>query len=961
LRLYSMYWEKEPLPLPDTSSPHCVEVMAATGIYIHLRKKALGENLRFSFSLPPALKLHHEFLLSTSTSPCSLDLANVTYIVPLLCNTFSTSQDHFQPPMSALVEAVGGSTSPSQDTTAMPGTKCLAAPPITPLSMEVLDSLSVHSKMSLIHSIVTHILKQVMEKKNNVALSPSIVETYSRLLVYSEIESLGIKGFLNQLLPKVFQQQAWGTLHTVLEIFSYRLHHVQAHYRLSMLAQLHQLAAHNVLNNHAQLHLTVESSALRLITGFGSAEIAPPKNQPQSGTLKASTLYGDSEELNRVVILTLARAVHIGGLEQNGSGWLKEVVTSIMHSTPHAWSSHTLANFPTVLTEMISECPAPKENVAQLKRSVDEEWKSWGTMNNENDIIAHFSQASNTLFLCLLWKMILETEDISPIAYKVLEKIGAKQLTAHLRAFCDFLVHEFSKSGGGGHVNKCIEAMNHMIWKYNIITLDRLVLCMSLRHHEGNEAQVCFYIIQLLLLKPADFRNRVNEFCRNMSPEHHLLEDWHQKHLEIHSKFPEKFAPDVITEKNPSFQTLPMYFGNVCLRFIPVFDIVVHRFLEIPQVNKSLETLFDHLGCLYKFHQRPMTYLYNTLHYYEDRLRDRAPLRKKIVASITDALKEVRPVGWALTQEIQEKYLSAETADGRPDDSWRPGPEYYFRLVQRSVSSLDPASTAFPRMDWRFSEFPNCGAHALYVTCVELMSVPEQPAVIGEKLLEVILQSHSHIPPAKLPDSINAVGCLLSHLPESFWTGLHNRLCEAVSQAPLSSWNLPHTPTQVFDFQAVHSLKTDCELSYLLATAHATWHHSGFTQICGLLDLVKDRLVPLIETEEQMLFVFHLVGPFLQRLHADRFMRVLFDLTVQLYEILLRVDRRVAVMRHMDSVCDLLYHIKYQFTGDSVKQDAERVVRQLKPALQLRLRFIAQVQIKPEETNPVKQEVKPMV
>ena len=64
------------------------------------------------------------------------------------------------------------------------------------------------------------------------ALSPSIVETYSRLLVFSEMESLGIKGFLNQLLPKVFTQQAWGTLHTLLEIFSYRLHHIQAHYRL---------------------------------------------------------------------------------------------------------------------------------------------------------------------------------------------------------------------------------------------------------------------------------------------------------------------------------------------------------------------------------------------------------------------------------------------------------------------------------------------------------------------------------------------------------------------------------------------------------------------------------------------------------------------------------------------------------------------------------------------------------
>ena len=119
-----------------------------------------------------------------------------------------------------------------------------------------------------------------------------------------------------------------------------------------------------------------------------------------------------------------------------------------------------------------------------------------------------------------------------------------------------------------------------------------------------------------------------------MSPDHHLLDDWHQKHLEFHTQFPEKFCPDALSERL-HFQTLPTYFGNVCLRFIPVFDIVVHRFLELPQVQKSLETLLDHLGCLYKFHDRPMTYLYNTLHYYETKLRDRTALRKKIVSSIT--------------------------------------------------------------------------------------------------------------------------------------------------------------------------------------------------------------------------------------------------------------------------------------------------------------------------------------
>jgi len=144
-----------------------------------------------------------------------------------------------------------------------------------------------------------------------------------------------------------------------------------------------------------------------------------------------------------------------------------------------------------------------------------------------------------------------------------------------------------------------------------------------------------------------------------------------------------------------------------------------------------------------------MTYLYNTLHYYEARLRERAPLKKKIVASITDALKEVRPVGWALTQEVTDKYLGIE---GPEEPVWRPGTDYFSKLVGRLVAALDPSSNVFPRMDWRFNEFPNEGSHCLYVTCVELMTIPDKPASIGEKLVDVVLLTHSHIPPDKLPE-----------------------------------------------------------------------------------------------------------------------------------------------------------------------------------------------------------------
>lgn len=175
-------------------------------------------------------------------------------------------------------------------------------------------------------------------------------------------------------------------------------------------------------------------------------------------------------------------------------------------------------------------------------------------------------------------------------------------------------------------VPKYIDCINQMIWKYSLFSIDMFLLSLVLRAQEINETQVCFYIVQLLLLKTTEFRSRIQEFVNENSPEH-----WKQNSFEkifsFHQKFPEKFTPE---ESTPN---LPVYFGNVCLRFIPVLDIIVHRFIEYspPQMNKTLEVLLDNIGCLYKFHERPITYLYNTLFYYEQKLRDRPLLKRKLV------------------------------------------------------------------------------------------------------------------------------------------------------------------------------------------------------------------------------------------------------------------------------------------------------------------------------------------
>lgn len=134
--------------------------------------------------------LHH--LMLTNGAPLNM---NNDFTVVLLCNAHSTNPEYFARPMAALFETINKTTVSSNQQPL----------PIVPLPMVTLDSLTVHAKMSLIHSIVSHMMKQANERsKNSIAtptnMAPALVETYSRLLVYTEIESLGIKGFLSRFI-----------------------------------------------------------------------------------------------------------------------------------------------------------------------------------------------------------------------------------------------------------------------------------------------------------------------------------------------------------------------------------------------------------------------------------------------------------------------------------------------------------------------------------------------------------------------------------------------------------------------------------------------------------------------------------------------------------------------------------------------------------------------------------------
>lgn len=45
---------------------------------------------------------------------------------------------------------------------------------------------------------------------------------------------------------------------------------------------------------------------------------------------------------------------------------------------------------------------------------------------------------------------------------------------------------------------------------------------------------------------------------------------------------------------------------------------------------------------------------------------------------------------------------------------------------------------------------------------------------------------------------------------------------------------------------------------------------------------------------------------------------------VAFYEMLLNTDRFSSHLNYMDPICDFLYHMKYMFTGDSVKDQVSQ-------------------------------------
>jgi len=944
LKLFDvLYPSRKTLPLPKEDFPLSTHVFAAASIWLHLVKRAEAEQVKFFTPLPPAIQLHYEYI--TNLKKCEDTISRADFRDAVFLNAHGLNKSAY--PVSNFVDCLS-KVDPVNNPNPMQA---------LPLPVALLDSLTTHSKIALLHTLAQRIITLAQNRaaaQANLLLTSALIETYGRLLIYTDSESFGVKSFINHLMGgtnAVWRFQAWHIYHVLLEMYNHRVHHVPIHYKFQVLIQLHNISPMVYGANLMQLSMTMEATELKLLLGLSNYEALnmPITNTRHPNDTKTSKhmINGDSEELNKVLVLVLARSTHITASEHVTASFLEDILNDINKVTPLSWSSSTLNFFPSIIKDFFARNASMKEtDNAQLRPAVEEEYRKWKAMVNESNLVAHFSQPNAPpLFICVLWKMLLDNDYLNPVVYRILDNIRIRTLSAHLRTFVDYLVYEFANSVAGQHVNKYAEALNDLIWKFQIISLDRLLLCMCLRSFDGCEAQVCFFIIQLLLLKISDFRSTVQKFCKTQSPEHwRSSANSYENNMDFLRRHPEKYYHDFLNENNiPSMgQTLPSFFSNVCLRFIPVFDILIHRALELrilsPNAAIKIDALLDEFGCLYKFHDKPLTYLYNTLHYYDSQLP--SALKRKLISAVVGSFAEIKPPNWFLSESFNQYLQRSSSSSNQPSEEWIPNQDYYSKLIGRLVDTLQNRN-AFYHTDWRFNEFLNVKSHAVHATAIELMALPVSPSIVGNAILDLVLTSYVNQDRSHMSQWMNAIGLVMTALPPTYYSVLNSKILEYMKSPLLTNPSHTHDILHLMNFCDSHEWMYESQISYLVALTHAIWHHSSTGQIFCLPSFWRMEIKQAVETESQFLFVCCLIGPFLPRLERSK---VMMDVAIEIYEMLEKVDRSSEII-HLNTICDFLYHIKYMFTGDAVKNETEKYIRNFKPKLQYCLRFITHLNI----------------
>ena len=918
-----LYPEQTALPLPDLNSPLSVVYLSAASLWSVFTTRS-SDNPGILDPTPGALvehinllkSPHHQYSLSDFT--VCIALSHINDFIPNFVNT----PEAYSNPMRFLMESLYM----SQQTTLLPGNVQVVAA-LTPIPLDILDLLTAHAKMNFIVTITNHINKMAdphdaltqSSRSPGPYLAPALLETFARLLSYTEIDSNSLKMMMN-LIVTVHSNHSYGILCSLLEMFVYRMQFVkQTTHRMTMLTHCQSLAAlfqQTGPGSHPQMLYMLESFAMRVLQLLNYHDHTRISSSP-AGIKILST---SSAELNKLFILTAARSAVVSGNKMSQNAWLKPFMDHMIAQTPTVrdWSPYTLTYFP---QSLLSYCSHPDSYTAKnLTMLVNDALTAIQQAGLKHDVAKFYKESDqNDIFMCILLRKVLETDALPNYATKVTQQWTAATLRKQIRNMIDFILLEVkSTKGATPTFTKITNTLSDFVFRYYIMSFDTLLTILSLHKYSEQDANISFFLIYNLLIKKMHFRDRCEAFVNRASPDFWKAGDWSDVHYTYHSKFPEHqyWMRNEFMDQRGGNTHLPIYFSNLSLRFVPVLDVVIHRMIELPPKNSRtwlIEILRTFSG-LFAYHDSPITYVHNTLFYYDLMLASERDLEKRVLVRSYLEHQTCKPMEFLSAQFLT--YVKSDETTCK----WEPSPGYFLELVMKMNDVIKSSDgPEFSAIDWRYNEFGNPVCMMLYLTAIELMSIPlptnipvKSPAElladhrlnIGTKLVDIALSNTT----GHLPELCNTLGILLSALPVAFSHAVYRKILEILKD-------------NFYEIEGnVGGVLWNNKAQNVLTLVHSFFQHCKADKIGYLPEFITQNM-NLFSTESKVVYILKLVSPFL--CHLFRTPTVRNQTLYALYQAMLNLLGESSVS-NPDLFVDYMYYIKYIYAGTEFKPLVEK-------------------------------------
>ncbi|OWA51923.1 Mediator of RNA polymerase II transcription subunit 23 [Hypsibius exemplaris] len=989
-----LYYDPEPIPIPDFSSSFDIAKLGPAYLWVYMMRRAKQDNVGVACNTPTCLKLLIEYILaaidravsqpgfqSMHLKPEHAAVVNCFVSMPVLKDQVVASKMDYVDKMAySLIDYTldnsGGAYSSSQSvgSTLAPG-GCSVYNVTKPLQMDWLDGVSIHIRTilaNMLSSCFSRVITSFRDVPGSVFLAPAFWETVSRLMLYEESLNV-ILTLIGMKLPEMAKNNALFLLATNFELLAFRMPYLPINWKGNIVVMAMNM--HKEFNNFQptgsiQALVYMYQVIMRSIQSFNVEDFST-----RNSHLSVPALYlPESEEITRLLLLTIFRLTSIVGLDQPMLQFLNNHLASVQEGLPHTWGHQILSTLPENVRTFYGMVPPPaKFDKKSISGLVEEFVRRLRAANTDQEVRRVFETLNGkpVLIYCVIWRQLVlnsESGDLAAanaVPFKgphytavILEKQPLKMQMTALRFLMDYVIADIRQMVTVEQISRQCECLSLMVWKYHILPFDRVLLVTLLRHFGDDNSLVSVLCVHLFCKAP-EFLARLAETVNLIPPVYWQAENYFDQVVAYHHKYPEYFQFNGNFDMNnpvagtPSLlQTrYPLYFSNVILRCVPVFDVMVHRFIELPGCQQQFETVLELCGKIFSFHDRPVTFLWQTFHFYDNLLKDNLAIRRKLMKAVVGFKAEHYPPNFYFTAQY-EAYLTATTPDATPSMPI----DYFHHLLARLHTCMYSSHNSPPvyhTLDWRFHEYPNATTHALYTGCLELMSIPGGAdgtvsglvGCLSERMTAAAGHGEELAEREKfqqLQRWINSAGLFLSALPARYFRVLLNMLDVAL-WTPEMSEECDTDIVTILDLQRSLVSQSNSSIAFTCQLIQATILQNTVAHMLLLLGHFH-QIIGSVSTLSQILLLLKLITPLLGKLTSDldRLRAFVTDVLQAVTRVATRQPASTGSDQQIALLSEALFYILDTYPVDQNKELTSPFINGLPDGFHKRLRFLAQ-------------------